>query len=171
MTDKKGANIKMDATAHEKLDFSDGSIRISPRASGKEAQAAKELQTYLYSISQKKLAIREVANGRTNGRPAIIVGTVKSLTEVAGGFQEQLARLKTGSDEAFDLYIGRHGGAPTALILANEPIGALYGAYTFLEKFGIGFYLAAMSFRARMCGCRSRRWMSSGIPRCRYAAA
>ena len=25
--------------------------------------------------------------------------------------------------------------------MANEPIGTVYGAYTFLEKFGIGFYL------------------------------
>ena len=125
----------------KQLDFSDAGIWISPKASEKEVQAARELQTYLYSISQKKPAIRELANGRADGRPAIIVGTVKGLSGLAGGFQDQGARLKTGTDEAFALHVGTYGGVPTALILANEPIGALYGAYTFLEKFGVGFYL------------------------------
>ena len=90
----------------KKLDFSDGGIWIGPKASKLEVQAAKELQTFLYSISQKKLAVRELANGQTDGRPAIIVGTVKSLSELTGGFPEQVARLKKGSNEAFDLHIG-----------------------------------------------------------------
>ncbi len=124
-----------------KLDFSGGGIWIGPKATPLEAQAAKELQTFLYSISQKKPAIRELANGKTDGRPAIIVGTVKSLSKFTGDYRKQVARLEKGTDEAFDLCIGAHNGAPTALILANEPIGALYGAYTFLEKLGIGFYL------------------------------
>ena len=63
-----------------------------------------------------------------------------------GGFPKQVARLKEGSNEAFDLRVGTSNGAPTALILANEPIGAMYGAYTFLEKLGIGFYLGGDVF-------------------------
>ena len=129
-----------------KLDFSDGGIWIGPKASKLEIQAAKELQTYLYNISQKKLAVLELANGQTDGRPAIIVGTVKSLSELTENFPKQVAQLKKGSNEAFDLHIGTSNGTPTALILANEPIGALYGAYTFLEKLGIGFYLGGDVF-------------------------
>jgi hypothetical protein len=125
----------------KKLDFSDGGIWIGPEASNQEVLAARELQTYLYSIARKKLAIRELDNGQSDGRPAIIVGTVKSLPKIAAGHLEQVARLAMGTEEAFDLHIGAQGGTATALILANEPIGALYGAYTFLEKLGIGFYL------------------------------
>ena len=82
-----------------------------------------------------------MAGGQPDDRPAIIVGTVKSLPEIAGGYPEQVARLAKGTGEAFALRVGTRRGAATALILANEPIGALYGAYTFLEKLGIGFYL------------------------------
>ena len=129
------------ATGGTKLDFSNGGIWIGTKASAKEVQAARELQTYLYSISGKKLAIRELAKGQTDGKPAIILGTVKSLSQIKGDFPEQFAKLKKGTKEAFDLHIGMNKGVPTALILANEPIGAIYGAYTFLEKLGIGFYL------------------------------
>jgi septum formation topological specificity factor MinE len=130
----------------QKLDFTGGGIWIGPEATELEVQAAKELQSFLYSISQKKLAIRKLANGKTDGRPAIIVGTVKSLSKFTGDFPKQVARLEKGSNEAFDLCIGAHKGAPTALILGNEPIGALYGAYTFLEKLGLGFYLGGDVF-------------------------
>lgn len=124
------------------LDFTTGEIWISPEAASHEVLAARELQTYLYSISQKKLPVRTLTSGQTNGRPAIIVGTINSLPEsITDDFSEQIARLEEGTDEAFHLKVGIRQGAPTALILANKPIGVLYGAYTFLEKLGIGFYL------------------------------
>jgi hypothetical protein len=132
------------STAGEDLricDFSSASVWIGPKASSQEILAAKELQSYLYSISQKKLAIHELANGKTDGRPAIILGTLDSLPEIAQDFPEQVGRLRQGTGEAFVLHVGMFQGRPTALILANQPIGAVYGAYTFLEKFGIGFYL------------------------------
>ena len=129
-------------TGGNTLDFSTGDIWIAAEASSHEVQAARELQTYLYSISRQKLPVRTLASGQPDGRPAIIAGTIDSLPKsITDDYPEQIARLREGTDEAFHLHVGLRRGASTALILANKPIGALYGAYTFLEKLGIGFYL------------------------------
>jgi hypothetical protein len=128
------------------LDFSGAIIWIGSNATSKEAQAARELQTFLYSISRQKLAVSELKSGFPGVGPAIILGTLQSLPSIAGVFPEQVVQLGKGSGEAFDLKACIRDGSPIALILANEPIGALYGAYTFLEKFGIGFYLGGDAF-------------------------
>lgn len=85
----------------KKLDFSDGSIWIGSKASAKEVQAARELQTYLYSISQKKLAIRELANGQPDGRPAIIVGTVSERIRDHGRFSGANCPTEEGNQRGF----------------------------------------------------------------------
>ena len=133
-----GACVVGDTTGNgPPADFSGGRIWIGATATGCETQAAKEIQRYLYAISGKKLAIETLSGDLPSDHPAIVVGTLMSLPEIARACPEQVAHLKKGTNEAFNLQIG--GGR--AVILANEPIGALYGAYTFLEKFGIGFYL------------------------------
>ena len=126
----------------KKLDFSDGSIWISPKASNQEVQAARSCRRTSIASRRKSSPSANWPTASPMTRPAIIVGTVKSLPEIAGGFSG--ASRPTGEGNRRGIRSPhRHAqnGVPTALILANEPIGALYGAYTFLEKFGIGFYL------------------------------
>lgn len=127
--------------AAKKLDFSGASIWIASNASNFERQAAVELRTFLYSISQKTLPIRELKNGRPDRGPAIIVGTVKNLPELKADFSEQAAQLAKGTSETFVLHVAPNKAGTTALVMANEPIGTLYGVYTLLEKLGLGFYL------------------------------
>ena len=133
-------------TQERALDFSSATIWIGPRAADQEVMAAKEIQRYLYRISGKKLPIEELGSSLPKGKPAVVVGTVGSLPARLEPFGPKAAKLKGKSDEAFALSVGTRDGAPTALILGNSPIAALYGAYTFLEKFGIGFYLGGDVF-------------------------
>ena len=129
-------------TPTKKLDFSDGSIWIGPKAAAQRSAGSRGVA----DVPIQHLA-EEAGHPRVGRRPARWPagnhrGNRRELVrDRQASFPEQVARLKKGTDEAFDLYVGIHNGAPTALILANEPIGAIYGAYTFLEKLGMGFYL------------------------------
>ena len=129
------------------LNFSRATIYVGPHASAQEAMAAKEIQRYLYRISGKKLPIRGAGATLLWGKPAIVVGTWNSFLfpELWWGTGKRPPN-SDNSDESFKLHIFQRNGAPTVHILGNSPIGALYGAYTFLEKFGIGFYLGGDVF-------------------------
>ena len=119
-------------------------IGTGAKATDLERLAAGEVQRYLYRISGKVLPIGdEGAWKQAPSRPMILVGTPQAnslLAAVAAGAGIDLGAAALG-DQGFVVKATRAQGRPVVVIAAAAPVGVLYGAYTFLEQMGIGFYL------------------------------
>jgi len=103
-----------------------GKIILQPKASPSEQLAAKELTDYIEKISGAKLSTQ------TNITPnSIVLGTLTNLKDLPARVKQRLTACK--SDECF--YIKTSG--KKVYIVGKKPIGALYGAYTLLERLGV----------------------------------
>jgi hypothetical protein len=102
-------------------------IRLNKDASPSERLAAKELQDYVEKISGAKL---QVSESKIQG-VKIAIGVLKNLTTLPPEVKERLTEAK--NDESF--YIKTMD--EKIYIVGKEPIGALYGTYTLLEKLGV----------------------------------
>ncbi len=109
-------------------------IQQMPRPGAPEFDAAVELQTYLRKITG--------VDFRRSCYPAVFTRTVENpglleilVVTLENGRRlvppEMAAKLESAGDQAF--YIRTAG--PRIIIAGKKPIGALYGAYTFLEKY------------------------------------
>ena len=103
-----------------------GKIILQSEASPSEQLAAKELTDYIKKISGAKLPTQ--ANICSN---SIVLGTLANSTKLPSGIKQQLMSCK--SNECF--YIKTVNNK--IYIIGKKPIGALYGAYTLLEKLGV----------------------------------
>ena len=128
----------------QKIGLASAVIGSGAKATDLERLAAKEVQRYLFRISGKVLPIRdEGAWKQAPSRPLILVGTPQTnsiLAAVAAGAGIDVGAAALG-DQGFVVKALRAQGRPVVVIAAAAPVGVLYGAYTFLEQMGIGFYL------------------------------
>jgi hypothetical protein len=136
----------------EKWNFASAAVVSGQQAGPLERLAAREVQRYLYRISGTllPLASPEVVKSEPQ-RPLILVGTAQSNSLVAVAVQQgQVAAAKESlGDQGFVVKRIAHEGRPLVIVTATTPIGVLYGAYTFLEQMGIGFYLGGDTFPGR----------------------
>jgi hypothetical protein len=116
-------------------------ILIPENATFQERLAAKEVRRYLYVRTDMLIPIKEIQPGQLENKESIIITGLKHYHEMEeqgnlpdNGIQEITNQgyliKKSFSDEAEQLWI-----------IGGEQNGVLYGAYHFLEKYGIGFYL------------------------------
>lgn len=114
---------------------SDARIQLNPRPSAPEFRAAMELQDYIKKISGAKIprCCYPAEYYRVNDNPDFIELLIGTLDDTRRLIPESVAAklAESKSDEAF--YIKTDG--KRILIIGKKPIGALYGAYTFLEKY------------------------------------
>ena len=109
-------------------------IQMNPRPSAPEFRAAKELQDYVRKISGADMvrATYPAIYYRLNDNPDFLELLLVTLENgkrlMPPAMYEKLS--KATSDEAF--YIKTDGNR--IIIAGKKPIGALYGAYTFIEK-------------------------------------
>ena len=114
------------------------SIFILRGADVLERFAASELRRYLYLRTGELSAIQEVGSldaARTGG---IVLGAKDRLILPEGSFGRGVDGL--GPEDYRLLTIGR-GSDRRLLIAGGSPVAALYGAYAFIEKLGVRFYL------------------------------
>ena len=102
-------------------------VRIQEGASPSERLAANELRDYIKKISGAMLV---VSSTKRRGN-AIMIGTLKSLKKLPSEVRSKLSGAK--NDDSF--YLKTAG--ETVYVVGREPLGALYGAYTLLERLGV----------------------------------
>ena len=106
-------------------------IRTEPDAPGRQQLAAKEIARYLY-LRTGSLPGEIAADGViviTKKDEALV--TEASVRAAAADLRPQQYVLKTTADE----------GGRTWWIVGGDDVGALHGAYRFLEHLGVRFYL------------------------------
>lgn len=107
-------------------------VIVIPKDSGTAVQiAASEVRKYVELASGARLPIREA---EAKNPPVFMDGTTVILINPTGdGIPE--------SDGSFILRTERESGRPpTVRITGRGGVGAMYGAYTFLEKLGVRFF-------------------------------
>ncbi len=121
--------------------FAAAAIVPGDKATDLEKLAAREVQRYLYRISGTLLPL--AASKGQPQRPLIVLGTRESNKLVAqwaaGG--SIAAGQEVLGDQGFAVKALEVEGRRVVVIAAATPVGVLYGAYTFLEQMGVGFYL------------------------------
>ena len=118
-------------------------IRIVGRADADplERLAAQELKTALEKAFPERDFVFDVGSG-VDG-PSIVVGTLgktPSLRQI--GAVEWASRQGISKPESYIIKTFQVGAHPVMAIAGSDPRGTLYGAYTYLEKIGCGFYLS-----------------------------
>ncbi len=118
-------------------------IFCSPDATPSEKFAAKEIRRYIYVRTGELLPIVEGSAGASAGGDRIIVATRDApLVAAAAKSKDDLSTKLNSLDKSeyllksIDADAGR-----TVLIAGGDPIGVLYGAYRFIEHFGVRFNL------------------------------
>jgi uncharacterized protein YukE len=130
--------------SEEKWSFASAAIVPGEKASSLELLAAREVQRYLCRISGTLLPLEGMEAGTAEPkRPLILVGTAESSSLVAALARQgqTIPGKESLGDQGFVVKRMMHEGRPLLVIAGATPIGALYGAYTFLEQMEIGFYL------------------------------
>ncbi|MGO8746787.1 MAG: LamG-like jellyroll fold domain-containing protein [Thermoguttaceae bacterium] len=132
-----------------KWNFASAKIVCGEKADSLERLAAREVQRYLYRISGTFLPLTGPSIAKSEPqRPLILIGTARSNSLIAAAVQQGrvAAAKETLGDQGFAVKRIVMEGRPQVIVTAATPIGVLYGAYTFLEKLGIGFYLGGDTF-------------------------
>ncbi len=116
------------------------SILIPQGADALEHLAAKEVRRYLYARTGELLPIQETVSLPSRGKAILIVSSNSSL---AGDVTQQFKESISNEVEAQEYHIKTITQEPLTLltIYGGDPAGALYGAYRFLEEYGIRFYV------------------------------
>ncbi len=124
--------------AHAALPEKEVRIQISKEASALERLAAKELARYLYLRTGKLLTV-DSSDGRPAGNAVIIaakgwpaIDSAVTISHATSSLKAQEFIIKSESTKEGDKQVWIVGG---------DDVGALYGTYRFLEKFGIRYYL------------------------------
>lgn len=107
------------------------SIYIGPETDATVRFAAEELKKYLIKISSLELQI--------NTPPVLGEKNAVIISPAHGGFRNWKQLIKGSENLPDDGFIIRTGNY-FAVMAGNNPRGALYGVYGFLEKLGCRFY-------------------------------
>jgi len=150
------------AATAEPLDFSQGQIVLAPNAPPLEDLAARELQRYLCLQSGVKLPVEPTAPRPHH--PTLAVGTPTSHPLLAALVKDGQLTVDEAAlgPEGFALKSLVHDGQPVVAIAGTQPVGALYGVYTLLEKLGWGFYLGGDAFPGELKG-KGKLWLPGDL--------
>jgi hypothetical protein len=115
----------------------------SSQASETERLAAKEIRRYLYLRTGKLLPIVRYERGLDFKTGLIVVGhkdrdIIKRIRDKDAALTSSIAALKP---QQYKVKTLKSMDNPTVLICGGDELGTLYGAYRFIEHFGVRFYL------------------------------
>jgi len=118
-------------------------IVYSSQASGVERLAAKEVRRYLYLRTGKLLPMARYERGRDFETGLIVVARkdreiIKRIQDKNTGPASSISSLKP---QQYQIKTLKSGNKPLVLICGGDEFGSLYGAYRFIEHFGVRFYL------------------------------
>ncbi|MHC4284471.1 MAG: malectin domain-containing carbohydrate-binding protein [Planctomycetota bacterium] len=118
-------------------------IVYSSQASGVERLAAKEIRRYLYLRTGKLLPIVRYSRNLDFKKGLIVIGRkdrdiIKRIQDKYTGLASSITALKP---QQYQIKTLKSGNKPVVLICGGDEFGTLYGAYRFVEHFGVRFYL------------------------------
>ena len=118
-------------------------IVYSSQASGAERLAAKEIRRYLYLRTGKLLPLVRSSRNLDFQTALIVVGAKDR--DIIKRMQDKNAVLKSSvpalQAQQYKIKTFRINKKPAVLIAGGDSIGTLYGAYRFIEHFGVRFYI------------------------------
>ena len=118
-------------------------IVYSSQASGAERLAAKEIRRYLYLRTGKLLPLVRSSRNLDFQTALIVVGAKDR--DIVKRMQDKNAVLKSSvpalQAQQYRIKTFRINKQPAVLIAGGDSIGTLYGAYRFIEHFGVRFYI------------------------------
>ena len=118
-------------------------IVYSSQASGTERLAAKEIRRYLYLRTGKLLPLLQRDDKPSSANGLIIIGQkdrriIQNLLQKNPTLKTSVSFLKS---QQYKIKTLKDTKKPTVLICGGDEFGTLYGAYRFIEHFGVRFYL------------------------------
>jgi len=118
-------------------------IVYSSQASGPERLAAKEIRRYLYLRTGKLLPIVRYNRNLDFETGLIIIGRkdrdiIKRIQDNNAVLTSSITALKP---QHYQIKTLKSMNKPVVLICGGDEFGTLYGAYRFIEHFGVRFYL------------------------------
>ncbi len=118
-------------------------IVYSSQASGVESLAAKEIRRYLYLRTGKLLPIVRYDRNRDFKTGLIVIG--RKDRDIIRRIQDNNAVLASSitalKPQHYQIKTLKSMNKPVVLICGGDEFGTLYGAYRFIEHFGVRFYL------------------------------
>jgi len=120
-------------------------IVYSSQASRAECLAAKEIRRYLYLRTGKLLPLLQRDDKLSSANGLIIVGQkdrriIQNVLKKDPTLKTSVLSLKP---QQYQIKTLKKIKQPTVLICGGDEFGTLYGAYRFIEHFGVRFYLHA----------------------------
>lgn len=116
-------------------------ILIPEDATFQEQLAAKEVRRYLYVSTDALLPIRKITNENIRNNGSIVISGLYNYQKLKSDRWLQDNRINEISEQGYLLRKYLNEGNSQFWIIGGEHNGILYGAYKFLEAFGLGFYL------------------------------
>ncbi len=118
-------------------------IVYSSQASGVERLAAKEIRRYLYLRTGKLLPIVRYSRNLDFKTGLIVIGRkdrdiIKRIPDKNAVLTSSITALKP---QHYQIKTLKSMNKPIVLICGGDEFGTLYGAYRFIEHFGVRFYL------------------------------
>ncbi len=118
-------------------------IMYSSQASAIERLAAKEIRRYLYLRTGKLLPIVQYVSSLDFDAGLIVIArkdreVIERIQDKYTGLASSITALKP---QQYQVKTLKSGNKPTVLICGGDKFGTLYGAYRFIEHFGVRFYL------------------------------
>ena len=118
-------------------------IMCSSQTSGVERLAAKEVRRYLYLRTGKLLPIVHYVSSLDFDAGLIVIASkdreiIKRIQDKNIGLASSITSLKP---QQYQIKTLKSGNNPLVLICGGDEFGTLYGAYRFIEHFGVRFYL------------------------------
>ena len=118
-------------------------IVYSSQDYGPERLAAKEIRRYLYLRTGKLLPIVQYVSSLDFDASLIVIARkdrdiIKRIQDKYTGLASSINALKP---QQYQIKTLKNGNKPLVLICGGDEFGTLYGAYRFIEHFGVRFYL------------------------------
>ncbi len=115
----------------------------SSQASGPERLAAKEIRRYLYLRTGKLIPLLQRDDKSSSANGLIIIGQkdhriIQNLLQKNPTLKTSVLSLKS---QQYRIKTLKKMEKPVVLICGGDEFGTLYGAYRFIEHFGVRFYL------------------------------
>ncbi len=118
-------------------------IMYSSQASGVERLAAKEIRRYLYLRTGKLLPMVRYDSGRDFETGLIVVARKDRdiIKRIQDNDTELTSSINALKPQQYQIKTLKSMNKPLVLICGGDEFGTLYGAYRFIEHFGVRFYL------------------------------
>ena len=134
----------------------------SDEASFQVLLAAREVRRYLYLRTGGLLRI-STPGSRFKTTDGIVIG-VKGAPHLKAHLKDKALAGRIGAlgPQQYAIKTVASGSGRAVIIAGGDPVGALYGAYRFIEHFGVRFYLHGDVIPDKQIALPSPNWQRCG---------